>query len=79
MVVVSDGLPTVPLRRGGDPVADVLAEGRALRRARIGCVVAQVGDEDGCAEALAQASGGLRLPLTQLAADLVVGAVEESG
>ena len=78
VVVVSDGLPTVPFRRGGDPVTDVLAEGRALRRARIGCVVAQVGDEGGCAEALAQASGGLRLPLTQLAADLVVGAVEEA-
>jgi Mg-chelatase subunit ChlD len=78
VVVVSDGLPTVPIRRGGDPVADVLAEGRALRRARIGCVVAQVGDEDGCTEALAQASGGTLLPLARLAADLVVGVVEET-
>src|SRR5207244_10097382 len=26
LVVVTDGLPTVPLRRGGDPAADLLAE-----------------------------------------------------
>jgi Mg-chelatase subunit ChlD len=78
VVVVSDGLPTVPVRRGGDPVADVLAEGRALRRARIGCVVAGVGDDEGCADELARASGGTRLPLAQLAADLLVGAVEEA-
>jgi Mg-chelatase subunit ChlD len=77
VVVVSDGLPTVPVRRGGDPVADVLAEGRALRRARIGCVVAQVGDDEGCAKALAHASGGTRVPLERLAADHLVGVVEE--
>ena len=71
VVVVSDGLPTVPVRRGGDPVADVIAEGRALRRARIGCVVAQVGDEEGCAEALAEASGGTRIPLRELTAELL--------
>ena len=77
VVVVSDGLPTVPVRRGGDPVADVLAEGRALRRARIGCVVAEVeSTAAGCADALARESGGTRLPLTQLAADVVLGAVE---
>jgi Mg-chelatase subunit ChlD len=78
VVVVSDGLPTVPVRRGGDPVADVLAEGRALRRARIGCVVAQVGEDEGCAEGLARASGGTRLPLAQLAADLLADVVEEA-
>jgi Mg-chelatase subunit ChlD len=77
VVVVSDGLPTVPLRPGGDPLADVLAEGRALRRARIGCVVAEVGGpQGGCAEALAAASGGVRLPLTRLAPDLILSAVE---
>src|SRR5207244_6818153 len=32
LVVVTDGLPTVPLRRGGDPVADVLAAASALPR-----------------------------------------------
>jgi len=79
VVVVSDGLPTVPIRPGGDPVADVLAEGRALRRARIGCVVAEVAEPDGgCAEALAQASGGIRFPLARLAADVVLGVVDEA-
>ena len=78
VVVVSDGLPTVPIRHGGDPVADVLAEGRALRRARIGCVVAQVGEEPGCAEELAQISGGTRLPLAGLAADLLLDVVEDA-
>jgi magnesium chelatase subunit D len=80
VVVVSDGLPTVPLHRGADPVADVLAEGRALRRARVGCVVAEVeGPGDGCALDLARVSGGTRIPLSELAADLLVEAVEVSG
>ena len=47
VVIVSDGLPTVPLRRRTDPVADLLAEGRALRRARMGCVVAEVAGATG--------------------------------
>jgi Mg-chelatase subunit ChlD len=67
------------VRRGADPVADVLAEGRALRRARIGCVVAEVETPGGgCAIGLAHASGGTRIPLSQLAADLLVEVVEES-
>ncbi len=78
VVVVSDGLPTVPLRQGGDAVAEVLAEGRALRRARIGCVVAEVArPEGGCAEALAESSGGLLLPLEQLAPGALLAAMEE--
>jgi Mg-chelatase subunit ChlD len=77
LVLVSDGLPTVPLRPGGDPVGDALAEARALRRGRIGCVVAEVpSSADGHAAALAEAAGGVRLPLAELAAGLVVGAVE---
>jgi Mg-chelatase subunit ChlD len=79
VVVVSDGVPTVPVRRGADPVTEVLAEGRRLRRGRIGCVIAEVAEpEHGCAAALALASGGTRLPLSALAADLVLERVEES-
>jgi magnesium chelatase subunit D len=79
LVLVSDGLPTVPLQPGGDPVADALAEARALRRARIGCVVAEVPSTgEGHAAALADAAGGLRLPLEELAAGLLLGAVEAS-
>jgi Mg-chelatase subunit ChlD len=77
VVLVSDGLPTVPLQPGGDPVADALAEARALRRARIGCVVAEVpSTPDGHAVALAEAAAGVRLPLAELAAGLLLGAVE---
>jgi magnesium chelatase subunit D len=77
VVVVTDGLPTIAVRRGAEPVADLLAEGRALRRARIGCVVAEVeGPGPGCAEALADAAGGTHVPLDRLAAELVLGAVE---
>ncbi len=79
VVVVSDGLPTVPLRPGGDPVADLLSEGRALRRARVGVVVAEVASPAaGCAELLAEACGGTRLPLSDLAAEVVIGAVAEA-
>ena len=56
-----------------------LAEGRALRRARIGCVVAEVASQaDGCAGDLARESGGTCLPFARLAAEVVVGAVEAS-
>ena len=79
VVVVSDGLPTVPIRPGGDPVADVLAEGRSLRRARIGCVVAEIASQTpGCSELLARESGGARVPLDRLAAGVVLDAVDAS-
>ena len=58
-------------------VADALAEARSLRRARIGCVVAEVpASTQGHAAALAEAAGGQRLPLERLAAGLLVDAVE---
>jgi hypothetical protein len=41
-------------------------------------VVAQVGDEPGCAEELARISGGTRLPLAGLAAELLLGVVEDA-
>src|SRR6185503_10429021 len=77
VVVVTDGLPTVPLRAGGDAISDALAEARSLRRARIGCVVAEVPSAtEGHAGALAESAGGQRLPLERLAAGLLVDAVE---
>ena len=71
LVVVSDGLPNVPLRRGGDPLADVLVEARALRRAGIGLVVVDATPPDrptagGCAEALAEAGAGSLVRLHEL-------------
>jgi magnesium chelatase subunit D len=70
VVVVSDGISNVPLRAGGDPLADVLAEARALKRAGVRCVVvdaAQPGREaQSCGPALAEAAGGLHLPLADV-------------
>ena len=82
VVVVTDGLPTVPLRPGGDALADVLSEARALRRAGIVCVVADAARqgaaaEASCGRALASASGGLHLPISELAPDALRDVLEE--
>jgi len=81
-VVVTDGLPTVALRRGGDPLADVLAEARELRRAGIVCVVADAARSSpagkaSCGRALAQASGGVHVPIAELAPDVLLDALAE--
>jgi magnesium chelatase subunit D len=77
VVVVSDGLPNVPLRRGGDPVADVIDRARALRRAGTACIVVDAVPEkwagESCGRALAEAAGGIHLPL----ADVSPGAFAE--
>jgi magnesium chelatase subunit D len=74
LIAVTDGLPTVPLRPGGDPLADVLAEGRALRRAKVACIVVDASRPGAAAQAscgreLARASGGMHLPLAEVAPD----------
>jgi magnesium chelatase subunit D len=83
VVPVTDGLPNVPLRRGGDPLADVLAEGRLLHRAGVGCVVVDAvppGREDeSCGPALAEASRGVHLPIRDLSPDVFVGLVRGNG
>lgn len=71
-VIVSDGLPNVPLRGGGDALTDVLAEGRALRRAGISCLVLDATPpgqplKQSCGAALAEAAGGVHLPLADVA------------
>jgi magnesium chelatase subunit D len=71
-VVVSDGLPNVPLRAGGDALDDVLAEGRALRRVGISCLVLDATPpgqplKQSCGEALAEAADGVHLSLADVA------------
>lgn len=70
VVCVTDGLPNVPLRRGRDPLADVLAQGRLLRRARVGCVVVDAVPPgragESCGPALADAAGGVHLPIADV-------------
>lgn len=81
LVVVSDGVPNVPLRRGGDPVADAVHEARSLRRAGIALVVvdAAVPGRPGgasCAPALAEAAGGLLLPLEAVSPEALAGVLD---
>ena len=83
VVVVTDGLPNVPLTRGGDAVAETLAQGRALRRAGIEVVVVAA-DEPGaerresCARALAEAAGGAYLPFADVSPDAFSALLEGS-
>jgi len=77
VVVVTDGLPTVPLVRGGNALADVLAEARRLKRDRVHCVVADTAPAaGGSAGEIALAAGGEHLPLERLAAEALVDALE---
>lgn len=68
IVIVTDGLPTVPLHRRGDAVQDVLAEARAIRRDKIACVVADASPPGAvsCAAELARLSGGRLVPIAEL-------------
>jgi magnesium chelatase subunit D len=79
VVCVTDGLPNVPLRRGGDALGDVLAEGRLLRRARVGCVVVDAVPPgragESCGPALAEAAGGIHLPISEVAPEVFLAVV----
>jgi len=78
VVCVTDGEATVPLRAGSDPSADAVSEGQSLGRGRIGLVVADTSDgTHGCAAALAHAAGGIRIPVAELAPELLVALAEE--
>jgi magnesium chelatase subunit D len=77
VVCITDGEATVPLRAGSDPSADALSEGQSLGRARIGLVVADTSDGSrGCAAALARAAGGTRIPVADLAPELLLALAE---
>lgn len=76
VVAVTDGLATRPLRPGGDPAADALAEARALRRARVPVVVADTGPE-GRASEIAAAASGVWMPAEQLSPDVLLEALEQ--
>ena len=66
-VVITDGLPTVALTPGGDPLRDVLAEARTLRRRKIATVVID-GSDPGCScrRMRARARGSSRRPLARV-------------
>jgi magnesium chelatase subunit D len=77
VVCLTDGEATVPLRAGSDASADAVSEGQSLGRGRIGVVVADTSDgSHGCAAALARAAGGTRIPIAELAPELLVALAE---
>jgi len=75
LIAITDGLPTIPLRPGGDPLRDVLREARAIARQRIATVVADTTDPTvqmgGCCPELALAARGERIPFDELVAETV--------
>jgi magnesium chelatase subunit D len=82
LVAITDGRATVALKRGGDPHEDMVAEGRALRRERIACVVvdaAAPGSPEATrhgASALARAAGGVEMPLSDLVPEVFAALLE---
>lgn len=72
VVVISDGLPNVPRRRGGDPVADSIAEARALGRRGVRLVFIDAippgRESESCGPAVVAASGGVHLPIADVSA-----------
>jgi magnesium chelatase subunit D len=80
-VVATDGLPTVPLNSGGDPLADALAQASVLRRIGVAVVVVDAASpgptaERSCGRALARAAGGLHLPADELSPGIFLDALE---
>ncbi len=73
VVVITDGLPTVALRPGGDPLTDTLAEALRLRRQKVFCIVADVAPPGSgipsCGAELARVSGGVWLAFDELEAE----------
>ena len=73
VVVVTDGLPTVPLHPGGSPLDDALSEARRLKRSGILVIVADSTPPDAthpsCGPQLALAGAGVHLPIGELAPD----------
>ena len=84
LVAITDGRPTVALRRGGDPLTDMLGEAHALHRARIACVVldaAVPGSPEAAqqgAGALARAAAGVALPLADLIPETLTSMLQAS-
>jgi len=84
LVVVSDGIPNVPLRRGGDPLVDLLDEARVLRRAGIGLVVVEAAppgrrDPASCCAALAKVADGTMVSLAEISPLAFAEALERVG
>lgn len=75
LVLVSDGEATVPLRRGGDPVADCLEVAASLHRQGIASLLIDTGNAgpaDRLLPRLAEALGGTCRRLTEVSGDEIL-------
>ncbi len=74
VVALTDGVPNVPLRPGGDALADALAQAAELRRAAIPLVVVDASRPGraggGFGREIATAARGVHLPIADVAADV---------
>jgi len=79
LVAITDGRPTRPLRAGGDPLRDALAQATELRRAHVLSIVADSAPpgSPGHAAQLAAAAGGLHLPVAELSPDVLLDVLEQ--
>ena len=69
-IIITDGLPTVALLPGGNPLTDLIKEARTLQRRKITTVVADSSNQSaqlgGCGQEIAHAAGGKWLSLQEL-------------
>jgi magnesium chelatase subunit D len=72
VVAITDGVPNVPLRPGGDAVTDALAAAGELRRAHIPLVIVDASrpGREGIGSGLAAAGSGLHLPIAEVAPEV---------
>jgi magnesium chelatase subunit D len=81
VVMITDGEPNVPLRAGGDALADALVQAAGLRRARIPLVVIDAGRPVRAGSAfgreIAAAARGLHLPIGEVVADVFPTVLEQ--
>jgi magnesium chelatase subunit D len=81
VVALTDGVPNVPLRPGGDAVADALAAAADLRRSRIPLVVIDASPAGrpgaGVSRELARVARGLHLPIADVAVEVFPAVLHE--
>ncbi len=72
-VIVTDGLPTVPLVPAGEPLRDAIAEARRLRRGGVRTVVVDSAPESAvsCGRELAAAAGGVHLAFEDVSSEVL--------
>jgi magnesium chelatase subunit D len=82
MVIITDGLPNIPLKPGGDPYRDISLLCRHLKREQISTIVVDV-EPKGIEAAgsncrrMAEMAGGVYLPFSKFTSSSITAAVEK--